>query len=116
MNLPLKASMDFGCNTPKRTCMIRNISESGACLHIGLLLDPPEYFDLKISSVGNFCRHCKLVWRSEFDIGVKFVPHNDIPSNSRDKPSSWPADSSRDPEIALSSAVIYRSPGRSATR
>src|ERR1700704_4856992 len=46
MNLPLKASMDFGCNTPKRTCMIRNISESGACLHIGLLLDPPEYFDL----------------------------------------------------------------------
>jgi hypothetical protein len=78
MNLPLKASMDFGRNTPKRTCMIRDISEGGACLHIGLLLDPPEYFDLMISSVGNFCRQCKVVWRPEFDIGVKFVPHNHI--------------------------------------
>jgi hypothetical protein len=56
------------------------------------------------------------VWRSEFDIGGQVRPHNDIPSISRDEPSSWPAESSRDPEIALSSAVIYRSPGRSATR
>jgi hypothetical protein len=73
MNLPLKASLDFGRNTPRRTCTIRNISEGGACLHIGLLLDPPEYFHLMIPSVGNFCRHCKLVWRSEFDIGVQFL-------------------------------------------
>jgi hypothetical protein len=76
MNLPLRASMDFGRNTPKHACMIRNISEGGARLHVGLLLDPPEYFDLSISSVGNFRRPCKLVWRSEFDIGVKFIPHN----------------------------------------
>jgi hypothetical protein len=78
MNLPLKATMDFGRNTPKRTCMIKNISEGGACLHIGLLLDPPEHFDLMIPSVGSFCRRCKLVWRSEFDIGVKFILHNQM--------------------------------------
>jgi hypothetical protein len=76
MNLPLKATMDFGGNTPKRACMIKNISEGGACLHIGLLLDPPKYFDLMIPTVGNFRRQCKLVWRLEFDIGVEFLSHN----------------------------------------
>jgi hypothetical protein len=78
MDLPLKASMDFGRNTLRRPCMIRNISEGGARLHIGLLLDPPEYFDLMIPSGGNFCHHCKIIWRSELDIGVRFVPHNHI--------------------------------------
>jgi PilZ domain len=60
-------------NTPKRACMIKNVSEGGACLHIGLLLDPPERFRLTIGAVGNFCRECKLIWRSEFDVGVKFI-------------------------------------------
>jgi hypothetical protein len=44
-----------------------------------------------IASVGNFCRHCKLVWRSEFDIGVKFIPRNHIPV---------------EPEVAATSAWI----------
>jgi PilZ domain len=65
--------MIFGRNTPKRACMIKDVSEGGACLHIGLLLDPPERFTLTIRAVGNFCRVCQLVWRSEFDVGVKFV-------------------------------------------
>jgi hypothetical protein len=65
--------MVFGCNVPKRPCMIKNISEGGARLHVGLLLDPPERFTLQVASVGNFRRECKLVWRSEFDVGVKFI-------------------------------------------
>jgi hypothetical protein len=73
MSLALRASMDFGRNTPKHTCIIKNISEGGARLCVGLLLDPPARFTLKISSVGNFCRECQLGWRSEFDVGVEFI-------------------------------------------
>jgi hypothetical protein len=73
MSIALRAGLIFGRNTPKRACMIKNVSEDGACLHIGLLLDPPERFTLTIGVVGNFCRKCKLIWRSEFDVGVKFI-------------------------------------------
>jgi hypothetical protein len=77
MSIALRAGMIFGRNTPKRACMIKDVSEGGACLHIGLLLDPPERFTLTIGAVGNFCRVCELVWRSEFDVGVKFIPGSD---------------------------------------
>jgi hypothetical protein len=65
--------MIFGRNAPKRPCMIKDMSESGACLNIGLLLDPPDYFTLQVFAVGNFCRECKLIWRSEFYVGVEFI-------------------------------------------
>jgi hypothetical protein len=112
MNLPLKASMDFGRNTPKRTCMIRNSSEGGARLHVGFLLDPPEYFDLLIPSVGNFSRRCKLAWRSEFDIGVKFVPRNCVPVDH--KLSSSPAGGTHSPEPRIASRSASEPPCKGA--
>ena len=54
--------MIFDRSVPKQPCMIKNISEGGACLHVGLLLDPPERFTLQVSSLGNLRRECKLVW------------------------------------------------------
>ena len=81
MSLALRGYMDFGRNAPKRTCLIKNISEDGARLYIGLLLDPPERFTLKISSAGKLCRECKLIWRSEFDVGIAFVQRERIPED-----------------------------------
>jgi hypothetical protein len=69
----VKGSMFFGPNLPRRACTIVNISEGGARLHIGLLLDPPERFGLSLHSGDILRRECKLIWQSEFEIGTKFV-------------------------------------------
>jgi hypothetical protein len=73
MDLGLKGSMFLGPTLPRPTCTIVNISEGGARLHIGLLLDPPERFGLSLLPRDTFRRECKLVWRSEFEIGTKFI-------------------------------------------
>jgi hypothetical protein len=49
-SLGLKGTMAFDGSAPKRDCIIKNISERGACLDIGLLLDPPDRFSLMISA------------------------------------------------------------------
>ena len=72
-DLGLNGSMFFGPNLPRRACIIVNISEGGARLHIGLLLDPADRFGLSLQPPDTFRRECKLVWRSEFEIGTKFV-------------------------------------------
>jgi hypothetical protein len=73
MALGLKGSMAFGPCVPRHTSLIVNISEGGARLHIGFLLDPPEQFGLSLVRTDYFQRECRLVWRSEFEIGVKFI-------------------------------------------
>jgi hypothetical protein len=119
--------MIFGRSVPQRVCLIHDISDGGARLHIGLLLDPPERFALSLPPDGAFHRACsdfirrgqtwrmlwqvfcctsgtphvfgwrcatmeqsmkvaetfdplldaligpQLVWRSEFEVGIKFV-------------------------------------------
>jgi hypothetical protein len=62
--------MAFNGSAPERACIIKNISEGGARLDIGLLLDPPDRFSLRISASSNTWRECRVVWRSEFEAGV----------------------------------------------
>jgi PilZ domain-containing protein len=73
MALGLKGSMAFGPCMPRCRCMIADISEGGARLDVGLLLDPPERFGLSLPPARVFRRECRLVWRREFDIGIKFI-------------------------------------------
>jgi hypothetical protein len=54
------------------SCMVRNLSETGACLEVETPLSIPESFDLMITSDHAF-HHCKLVWRSAHRIGVAFM-------------------------------------------
>jgi hypothetical protein len=71
--LGLAGSMAFGPCVPRRTCIIMNISEGGARLDIGLLLDPPQRFGLSLLRSDYFQCEGRLVWHSEFEIGVKFI-------------------------------------------
>jgi hypothetical protein len=52
-------------------CIVRNRSDSGACLQVESPLGIPNEFDL-ISDADAGRRHCKVVWRSEKRIGVAF--------------------------------------------
>jgi hypothetical protein len=64
--------LDFGRNVPKRPCRFKDISEGGARLHVGLLIDLPNHF-LLISPVRTVRRECRLIWTAEFEVGIEFV-------------------------------------------
>ena len=51
---------------------VRNLSETGALLHVESVLDIPDDFTLLIEA-DNFKRQCKIVWRQPTKIGVRFV-------------------------------------------
>ena len=53
-------------------CTVRNISETGACLHIESMVAVPDNFTLIIKPEGTK-RSCHVAWRSPGRIGVRFV-------------------------------------------
>ena len=54
------------------SCIVRNISDGGACLEVASPFGIPTEFDLHIA--GNPAgQHCRAVWRTEKRIGVAFV-------------------------------------------
>jgi len=58
---------------PGMDCIIRNLTDDGACLEIvGPGLVPEDLFDLVIKPE---CvnRHCQVAWRAGDKVGVKFV-------------------------------------------
>jgi hypothetical protein len=61
------ASIDLGNGSPLRSCMISDISESGARLTIGTCGDIPDTFTLLLH------RRCRVVRRLDGQIGVQFV-------------------------------------------
>jgi hypothetical protein len=53
-------------------CVVRNISDEGACLEVTSPLGIPEEFKLVIKPDGLF-RECRIMWRSAKRIGVRFI-------------------------------------------
>ena len=52
-------------------CVVRNLSDGGACLNVDSSIGIPDSFDLLLdhASVGN----CRVTWRKATQIGVKFA-------------------------------------------
>lgn len=53
-------------------CVIRNLSETGACLELATPAGIPETFALIIKPEG-IKRNCQIAWRTARKIGVRFV-------------------------------------------
>ncbi|WP_370640704.1 PilZ domain-containing protein [Xanthobacter sp. NFH-44] len=53
------------------SCVVRNLSDTGACLEVPAALNLPDAFELKIEP-GGACSQCRIVWRSATRIGVAF--------------------------------------------
>lgn len=53
-------------------CTIRNFSEAGAKLVVTSSIGLPERFGLAMDDGRHFS--CAVVWRSETEIGVTFIP------------------------------------------
>jgi hypothetical protein len=52
-------------------CMVRNISDGGACLKVFSPVGIPDSFELRLDS--DSVRYCRVVWRKATQIGVEFT-------------------------------------------
>ena len=53
-------------------CVVRNVTNTGARIHIPNTVDLPEAFDLTFEGGYSF-RSCRVVWRSITETGVQFT-------------------------------------------
>ena len=53
-------------------CVVRNVTNTGARVHIPNTVDLPEAFDLTFDGGYSF-RSCRVVWRSITETGVQFI-------------------------------------------
>ena len=53
-------------------CVVRNVTNSGARIHLPNTVDLPEAFDLTFDGGYSF-RRCRMVWRSVTEAGVQFI-------------------------------------------
>jgi len=53
------------------SCMVQNLSETGAALDVPSSIGIPEHFTLMMIERGDVVR-CRSVWRTERQIGVAF--------------------------------------------
>jgi PilZ domain len=54
-------------------CTVCNVSATGARLKLEMSEGVPDEFELLLSRNAPLHRRCKVVWRSESNIGVRFV-------------------------------------------
>jgi PilZ domain-containing protein len=53
------------------TCLVRNLSDTGACLAVDSPIDIPDSFNLVFDS-GEPSRMCNVIWHKDTRIGVAF--------------------------------------------
>ncbi|MBN9008232.1 MAG: PilZ domain-containing protein [Rhizobiales bacterium] len=61
----------IGIARDARSCIIRDLSETGAAIEIENPKDVPDEFTLDITE-DNLKLPCRVVWRAQFRIGVAF--------------------------------------------
>ena len=69
----LKVGMIAFRNGGGLSCMVRNISATGACLEVASPFGIPDDFDLVIES-DRFQQPCHVAWRRDNRVGVAFDP------------------------------------------
>jgi hypothetical protein len=68
------AQYHCGVGALPRTCMVTNISDTGARLYSDI--DMPDAFTLSLSGEDiNIRRECRVVWRLGGELGVEFIEH-----------------------------------------
>ena len=67
-----RALIDLGDDPPPRNCMICDVSQQGARIAVVRQNDIPDEFRLMLGG-GGAHRHCRVVWRTEQQVGVAFL-------------------------------------------
>ena len=64
-------------------CKLIDVSESGAKLIQLGSTDAPDKFNLVLTRDGKIRRRCEVAWRSERDLGVRFVKSESIEGRTK---------------------------------
>lgn len=70
--------IDLGDGAPTRECKLQDASEEGALISIEAPQDLPDEFTLVLGYDGTARRRCRVVWRSEEQVGVAFLKEPNI--------------------------------------
>ena len=54
-----------------RSCVVRNLSDRGACLKVESPIGIPDTFDLVLDNEP--VRSCRVIWRKATELGVEFT-------------------------------------------
>jgi hypothetical protein len=84
------AFLDFGDGSPARECTLCDASQEGAQLMVADPKSLPEQFILALSSDGAARRHCRVVWRTEAQVGVVFLKNNKSQAATRTRGVALP--------------------------
>jgi hypothetical protein len=52
---------------------MRDVSASGARIHVREAIELPGEFILALNKTGTVRRRCRVMWRAKKDIGVRFI-------------------------------------------
>jgi hypothetical protein len=63
------------------SCVMTDISRTGARLSTTAASTLPEHFVLLLSAMAQVRRRCLVVWRSERAVGVEFIPDDPSPTS-----------------------------------
>lgn len=74
----LKGTILRGVRHSETVCLLRDVSETGARLKVGIDQPVPEEFLLALPHEGKAYR-CRLAWRNGPDAGVVFMGSEPIP-------------------------------------
>ena len=66
-----KARITFKDRCAVIDCVVRNLSDRGACLNVESPIGIPDSFDLLLDDAS--VRHCRVTWRRATQIGVAFA-------------------------------------------
>jgi hypothetical protein len=88
-NLQCSAWVELGGTLPRRECILSDVSDRGARLTLAAPNDLPEEFELLFSADGNRHRYCRVVWRSDAQVGVEFLGHPGMPAIRRNVFHHW---------------------------
>jgi hypothetical protein len=67
------AWVDIGDGSPVRPCTLWDVSEAGARISIEAPADVPKEFSLVLSADGSVRRRCRVIWRSDAQIGARYL-------------------------------------------
>jgi hypothetical protein len=83
----IPARIDLG-GSVLRDCTVLDISEAGAKLKVEAPHDLPDAFTLLFAPNGYHPRPCKVVWRSDEQVGVEFTTRHASPEDFLPDPAA----------------------------
>ena len=96
------AFIDLGDGSPARACTLCDASQEGAQLAVADPDSLPDEFILALSSDGAARRRCRVVWRTETQVGVEFLKDRKKTARADAVSRASPAAASQQPAAAES--------------